>query len=145
MLKPTRIATLGLISLLALAAAGCGSQERTANQLRPPMPIQLNASLTPKKISLSPSQIGGGPVVLLIANLTGIDQDVTFSANTPSAGADSQLDSQTVKIAANDTASMKANLSDGSYTVAVDGDTIPPAILSVSGERPSSQNDLMLP
>jgi len=145
MLKPIRIAPTLLIALIALAATGCGSSARTANKLRPPLPIQLNASLMPKRILISPSQIGGGPVTLIVANLSGIDQKVTFGANTPTDLTDPKLDSQSRMIAANNTATIKADLKDGTYSLAVEGDTIPAALLSVNGERPSSQNDLMLP
>ena len=145
MLKPIRIAPILLVALVALLAAGCGSNARTANKLRPPVPLQLNASVMPKRILISPKQVGGGPVTLIVANLSGINQKVTFGANTPTDPANPTLDSQTTMIAANDTATMKAELKDGTYSLAVDGDTIPAALLSVDGERPSSQNDLMLP
>ena len=40
---------------------------------------------------------------------------------------------------------MKAELSEGTYSLSVEGESIPTAVLNVSGERPSAQNDLMLP
>ncbi|MEI6792712.1 MAG: hypothetical protein WCK97_05690 [Actinomycetes bacterium] len=134
-----------LIPLAALLVAGCGTKERTANELRPPVPIQLNASLMPKKISISPNQIGGGPVTLIVSNLTGIDQRITFGSNSPSGTSDLRLDSQSATIAPNDTALMKADLTDGTYTLSVQDDSIPASLLNVSGQRPSGQNDLMLP
>lgn len=145
MLKATRKTSLALLPLAGLAFVGCGAKERTANQLRPPVPLQLNASLMPKKISISPNQIGGGPVTLIVSNLTGNDQRITFGANSPSGSADLRINSQSATIAPNNTAMMKADLTDGTYSLSVDGDTIPASLLSVSGERPSAQNDLMLP
>jgi len=143
--KPMRKTPLLLIPLAALLVAGCGTKERTANELRPPVPIQLNASLMPKKISISPNQIGGGPVTLIVSNLTGIDQRITFGSNSPSGTSDLRLDSQSATIAPNDTALMKADLTDGTYTLSVQDDSIPASLLNVSGQRPSGQNDLMLP
>lgn len=145
MLKATRKTRLALLPLVALAFAGCGTKERTANELRPPLPIQLDASLMPKKISLSPNQIGGGPITLIVSNLSGSDQRVTFGANSPSGSADLRIDSQSATIAPNNTATMKADLTDGIYSLSVEDDAIPASLLSVSGERPSAQNDLMLP
>jgi len=143
--KPMRKTPFLLILLAALLVAGCGTKERTANELRPPVPIQLNASLMPKKISISPKQIGGGPVTLIVSNLTGIDQRITFGSNSPSGTSDLRLDSQSATIAPNDTALMKADLTDGTYTLSVQDDSIPASLLNVSGQRPSGQNDLMLP
>jgi hypothetical protein len=145
MLKATRKPILAVLSLAALALVGCGTKERTANELRPPLPIQLDASLMPKKISLSPNQIGGGPITLIVSNLTGSDQRVTFGANSPSGSSDLRIDSQSATIAPNNTATMKADLTDGTYSLSVEDDAIPASLLSVSGERPSAQNDLMLP
>jgi len=140
----TRFALLPL-AVLAISLAGCGTKERTANELRPPVPIQLNASLMPKKILLSPNQIGGGPVTLIVSNLTATDQRITFGSNSPSGTSDLRINSQSATIAPNNTALMKADLTDGTYTLSVEGDTIPASLLSVSGQRPSAQNDLMLP
>ena len=145
MLNVPRKTSLTLLPLVALIFAGCGTKERTANELRPPVPIQLNASLMPKKISLSPSQIGGGPVTLIVSNLTATEQRITFGANSPSGTSELRIDSQSATIAPNNTASMKAELSEGTYSLSVEGESIPTAVLNVSGERPSAQNDLMLP
>jgi hypothetical protein len=145
MLNATRKTSLTLLPLAALIVAGCGTKERTANELRPPVPIQLNASLMPKKISLSPNQIGGGPVTLIVSNLTATEQRITFGANSPSGTSELRIDSQSATIAPNDTAAMKAELSDGTYSLSVEGESIPTSVLNVSGERPSAQNDLMLP
>lgn len=145
MLNATRKTIFVLLPLAAMILAGCGSKERTANELRPPAPIQLNASLMPKKISISPNQIGGGPITLIVSNLTGSDQRVTFGSNSPSGTSDLRIDSQSADIAPNNTALMKANLTDGTYSLSVEDDAIPASLLSVSGERPSAQNDLMLP
>ncbi len=145
MLKATRKPILAVLALAALALVGCGTKERTANELRPPLPIQLDASLMPKKISLSPNQIGGGPITLIVSNLTGSDQRVTFGANSPSGSSDLRIDSQSATIAPNNTATMKADLTDGTYSLSVEDDAIPASLLSVSGQRPSAQNDLMLP
>lgn len=145
MLNATRITSFALLPLAALVAAGCGSNARTANELRPPLPIQIDASLMPKKISISPNQIGGGPVTLIVSNLTGSDQRITFGANSPSGASDLRIDSQSATIAPTNTALMKADLTDGTYSLSVEDDAIPAALLTVSGERPSAQNDLMLP
>ncbi len=145
MLNATRKTSFALLALAALVVAGCGAKERTANELRPPAPIQLNASLMPKRISISPTQIGGGPVTLIVSNLTSTEQRITFGANSPSGTSELRIDSQSATIAPNNTATMKADLTEGTYSLSVEGETIPTSLLNVSGERPSAQNDLMLP
>ncbi|MCU0313269.1 MAG: hypothetical protein MUC84_04320 [Solirubrobacteraceae bacterium] len=138
--------TLGiaLAGAIALAGLGCGSGEKHENRLRPPVPLLLSASITPARITLSPARTGAGPVTLIVTNLTGSSQQVTFESDTLP-GSVEAVRQQTAPINPRDTATLKARLTPGTYRLRVGGDLVTPARLAVGPKRPSSQNDLMLP
>jgi len=124
---------------LALAATGCGSSSSYKNAPRPPSPIVVTAAIGPQRVSVSPRRFGAGPITLIVTNETGASQQLTLAA-TPSG-----FNGQTGPINPGDTASLKADLSQGSYTVKVQRDGIRPATLRVGRERASAQNDLLQP
>ena len=136
---------IALTGALALGALGCGTTKHE-NVLRPPAPILLSAAITPERISVSPRAIGAGPITLVFTNLTGSSQQVTFeSAGAPGSASQPGIRQQTGPINPNDTAQLKATVGRGLYRVRVGGDAVAPATLAVGRQRPSSQNDLMLP
>ena len=136
---------IALIGVIAFASLGCGA-EKHANVLRPPAPILLSAAITPERISVSPARAGAGPVTLVFTNLTGSSQQVTFeSAGAPGSTSRPGLRQPTGPINPRDTATLKATVKPGLYRVRVAGDAVAPATLAIGRERPSSQNDLLLP
>jgi hypothetical protein len=146
----TRKATILLaipVSAALLAGCGDGGGQRTS-ELRPPAPALISAAVTDDGIILSPSRIGGGPVTLAVTNESEIRRRVTFASNSP-AGTAGQEDAgagQSASLAPGVNALLRANLEPGSsWSVTVDDETIDPQVLYVGPERPSSQNDLMLP
>ena len=148
------VATRKATTLLALTAsaalvAGCGadSQQRTS-ELRPPAPVLISAAVTEDGIILSPTRIGGGPVTLAVTNESESRHRVTFSSNAPAgaAGEEDAGDGQSASLGPGINALLRASVEPGSsWSVSVDDDSIDPQILYVGPERPSSQNDLMLP
>ena len=144
-LKKTSI--LGL-AFTALAVAGCGESGRRTSELRPPVPALLSAAVTDRAILLSPRRIGGGPVTLAVTNQSRSRLRVTFSSSTPGGEAAARKvgSEQSASLGPGINAMLRANLEEGStWSVSVDDETIDPAFLYVGAERPSSQNDLMLP
>ncbi len=136
---------IALTGALAFGALGCGTTKHV-NGLRPPAPILLSAAITPERISVSPIHPGAGPITVVVTNLTGSSQQVTFeSAGAPGSASKPGIRQQTGPINPNDTATLKANVDPGLYRVRVGGDAVAPATLAVGPKRPSSQNDLMLP
>ena len=136
---------IALTGALAAGVLGCGN-EKHENRLRPPAPVLLGASITPERISISPRTVGAGPITLVFTNLTGASQQVTFeSAGAPGSTSRPGIRQQTGPINPNDTAQLQANVQPGLYRVRVRGDAVAPATLAIGRERPSSQNDLMLP
>jgi hypothetical protein len=136
---------IALTGVVALAAAGCGTQERQDNQLRPPVPIVMSATITPSRISVSPARVGAGPVTVIVTNLTGTSQTVTFETADLPGSSTPGIRQQTGPINPQDTATIKAQTLPGTYRVKVAGDTVAPATVLIGHKRLSSQNDLMLP
>ena len=146
----TRKATLLLaISASAAVASGCGDGggQRTS-ELRPPAPALISAAVTEDGILLSPARIGGGPVTLAVTNESDTRHRVTFASNAPAgtAGEEDAGAGQSASLAPGVNALLRANLEPGSsWSVTVDDESIDPEVLYVGQERPSSQNDLLLP
>lgn len=128
---------------IALMASGCGTTGRHTNELRPPAPILMSATITPLRVTVSPAKIGAGPIQFIITNLTGSSQTVTFESSNLGGGA--PIRQQTAPINPSDTANLKANVPPGAYRVKVAGEEVAPAIVVIGPKRISSQNDLMLP
>ena len=122
---------------VAVVVSGCGSDDDYENRPRPPAPIIVTASISDEKISVSPKEFGAGPVTLVITNQSSASQELTLDG--PS------LKQVTGPISPRETASLKADVAQGEYSVSVAGDDIRAASLEVGPERESAQNDLLQP
>jgi hypothetical protein len=128
--------------LAIVALAGCGGGDY--RDPRPPAAILLTASISNQRISVSPHRFGAGPISLVVVNHTSAAQRVTLeSAN--GAGSGPGLRQVTAPINPRDTATLKADVQPGRYSVHVGGDGIAAAALRVGTERASAQNDLLQP
>jgi len=137
-----RAVAAALVAVFVVSAAGCGDDDDYKNEPRPPAPIVLTASISKTEVSVSPATFGAGPVSLIITNLTGAPQTVTFASEEGGAGSFEQT---TQPINPSDTATIKANVPEGVAVVKVAGNAIKAASLKVGAERKSSQDDLLLP
>lgn len=143
MRKPGTVTAL-LVSAAALIA-GCGGEDDDyANNPRPPAPINVTAAITDRAISVSPSEFGAGPVVLIISNQTDAAQTVTLETNEIG-GASAGVKQTTSPINPAGTATLKIDLSTGTYEVSAESASIDPAELTVGEPRESAQNDLLQP
>lgn len=127
---------------LALVASGCGDDE-FANRERAPAPIVLSAAVTPRAITVSPARIGAGTVELIASNLTSISQQVTLRSETLSAGT-APLEQRTGPINPGDTASLTADLVQGTYRVTTQTNRRGHATIRVGPRRPS-EDQLLQP
>lgn len=119
----------------ALAISACGDDD-FENNPRPPAPIELSALISDGAVKVSPAKdVGAGPATVTISNQTDDAARLVFEGPT---------DNSSDPIIAGGTGSMKLNLSEGDYTVST-GEEGPSEQLKVGPERPSSQNDLLLP
>jgi hypothetical protein len=145
LLRLSRIhAVLGATAIAVPLIAGCGDDSTHANKDRPPSPIVISASIFKDKVSVSPTSFGAGPINLVVTNQTDRSQQIMLeSADEP--GAEPGIRQETGPINPRDTASLAANVREGSYVVHVKGSDIAAAELEVGEERESAQQDLMLP
>lgn len=142
MTSRTRKIRVGAFATIAgIAVTGCGTTQHQ-NENRPSSAIILSAAITPAKISISPRTVGAGPVTLVVTNLTAASQQITFeSADNSRPG----IRQQTGPINPQDTATLKARVTPGSYNLRVSGSGVKPATVVFGPERPSAQNDLDIP
>jgi hypothetical protein len=127
-----------LLTALVLGLAGCGSSHRV-NADRPPPPVNVTAAIHPRRIELSPTRIGGGPVTFFVSNLSRRPKRLTLETGSRGPG----IRRTTNLIAPQGTAQLSVDVTRGVYVVSV-----PHALsarLRVGRERPSAQNDLLQP
>jgi hypothetical protein len=129
---------------VALALAGCGATADSRTDPRPPAPIVLTASISDQAVSVSPRAFGAGPISLIVTNQTKTAQRLTLES-VQKAGQGPGIRQETAPISPRDTATLKATVDPGRYSVHVTGDAIAAANLRVGPQRPSAQNDLLQP
>ena len=141
----TYVVALGTAAVTAGAVVGCGSDSDYKNTDRPPAPIVITAFIAKDKVSVSPTSFGGGPIQLKVVNSTDRSQSVTLETADKPGSSDAGVRQVTGPINPNDNATLSADVRQGTYSVRVSGDDIRGATIDVGKERPTSQQDLMLP
>jgi hypothetical protein len=136
-MRRRRAKALGLVAAVALAlvAAGCGRDD-FANDPRPPIPAEVTVKIATDGVAVSPKEFGAGLVNFTIANLTTTPGTLVIQGPV-------QAESDQVPPAG--TATIKTEVKEGSYEASVDGVNARPFQFTVGPERPSGQNDLLLP
>jgi hypothetical protein len=134
----------GVAVALVFTIPACGGDEEFANRPRPPQTLQLSAVVAPTRVTVSPSRFGAGPVELIASNQTAISRRLTLRSERLAAGA-GQLNQRTAPINPGDTASLKADLAEGLYSVSADSGTISTARIRVGPPRPSAKDRLLQP
>jgi hypothetical protein len=147
--------SFGVLPLVAVTSAAfaltsCGNDTSYKNKLRPPSPINITAAISESGISLSPSKLGAGPILIVVSNQSAASQVATLEVNQLQSSAKSEktagLRQSTGPINPQDTAQIQVVVKpDTTYTLKTDDNGIEPAQLRVGGERPSSQNDVLTP
>ena len=136
-------------ALLAVCAAGfalgaCGEDD-FENEPRPPVPVQLSGVITEDEVTVSPRELGAGPVVITLSNQTDDSHTVTLESSDGGT-----IREQVGPINPLDTATIQQTLEPGEYTVKAGSEEavereIEPARLSIGEERPSGSDELLLP
>ncbi len=130
-------APLLVLTVSIFVFSGCAGNSRE-NKLRPPAPIIVSISIGDDKITSSPSSVGAGPTTFKIINLSSTAQRLTIRRD--------ESEHSTGDFDPEDTTTLKMNLKPGDYElVASDALAVEPKRFRVTKERPSSQNDLLLP
>jgi hypothetical protein len=126
-----------VVAILSLAAlvAGCGRDDFD-NEPRPPVAAEVSIELGTDAVIVSPAAFGAGLVNFTIANL----------GDTPAA---IEIDGPTVarsdEIPPGGTTQLKTEVVTGDYEATADGADIAPFEFEVGPERPSAQDELLLP
>jgi hypothetical protein len=145
-----------VVGALALAALGCGAEERT-NDPRPQVASRVSITIGPEALTVAPRAVGTGPdrnqqipqnqhtsqppiktrapqaVVSVLANQTG--EDTTLKISGPK-------DVESGPIVASSPGSFQTELPTGVYTLNAGGSS---ARFAVGPYRASSENDVLLP
>jgi hypothetical protein len=119
----------------ALAVAGCG-QDDFENDPRPPIPAEVSVKIAKDGVAVSPREFDAGLVNFTIANLTTKPGTLTIQGPV-------DANSNEIPPAAAET--VKVDMKTGSYEASVDGIAVRPFNFTVGPERPSAQNELLLP
>src|SRR4051794_21679744 len=156
------------IAATGILVAGCGTQSDYKNNPRPPSPITITAAISrgrvevpPRppppipipaatsggRIKVPPPRFAAAPITLVATNQTGRLRDLVLeSTDQPGSKKPGLAAQHPGPINPQGTASLKADLQQGSYTVRVRaGHTIRPARLTVGRKRASAQNQLLQP
>jgi hypothetical protein len=121
--------------LLALAAAGCGRND-FKNDPSPPVPQEVAVKIATDGVGVSPKTFGAGLANFTVANLT--NDSGALAIHGP-------VSAETGQIPPGGTGTVKVDLKSGSYEASVDGIALRPFRFTVGPERPSGQNQLLLP
>ncbi len=119
----------------ALAAVGCGRDD-FENEPRPTVPADVSVEIGENKVSVAPSSFGAGLVNFTVANLS--DTSAALEIDGPSVA-------ESEEIPPGGTTILKADMDSGEYEASADGTFAEPFRFDVGPERPSGQDDLLLP
>jgi hypothetical protein len=134
----------GVAVALALGVGGCGGDDEFANDERAPATVTLSASITSANVTIAPSHLGAGTIELIASNLTSTSQQVTLRSEALADGAD-PLEQRTGPINPGDTASLTADLTQGTYRLTTRSQAIAPATIRVGPRRASAKDQLLQP
>jgi hypothetical protein len=121
--------------LAALVVAGCGRND-FENDPRPAIPAEISVKIATDGVAVSPKEFGAGLANITVANLTN---------ETGSLAIHGPVDATSNQIGPGDADTLKVDMKSGSYEASVDGFAVRPFSFTVGPERPSGQNDLLLP
>jgi hypothetical protein len=127
-----------LLCALLTPLAACGTGSRASHD-RPPAPVNVTAAIHDKRVELSPTRVGGGPVLIIVSNQSSRAQALTVET----AGRGAGIRRRTDPIAPQGTARLSVDVSRGTYLVSAPQATA--ARLRVGKRRASAQDALLQP
>jgi hypothetical protein len=134
-------ATTAAVLAAGVVVAGCGDED-FANDPRPPVPVELTGVIQDDAVTVSPSRLGAGPILITISNQTRNQATITLEG--------ASIRERVGPVPPLDTATIQRTLAPGLYEVQAGSDValareIRPAELEIGRERDSSSSDLLLP
>ena len=136
-----RAAALSISGILAVAVAACGEDD-FANEPRPPIPLQLTGVVRDEGVTISPGNVGAGPIVLTVSNQTGQPHTITLEGEG--------VEEMVGPVDPTETVSIQKTLEPGNYSVRAGSPEaspreIAPGRLVIGPERDTSSDDTLLP
>lgn len=125
------------LAALGMVAVGCGSEDHP-NEPRPPKPIETTVRIDEEAVDVSPSEFGAGLTVFTISNQS--DAVVELTVDGPVAATSQPIQPNGVSD------DFKVNMEEGEYEVSAGTESrAKPTQLVIGPERPSAQDELLLP
>ncbi len=130
-----------MVLTFGVLLGACG-EETFENTPRPPVGVVLSGVIHDDGVTVSPVEVGAGPISITIANQTDAKHTITLEGGS--------VREQVGPIGPADTATIKRDLSPGDYEVRAGSEKavrkeIPPATLTIGKERPDSNDELLMP
>jgi hypothetical protein len=146
-MKSGRIRAVSILFAGTTLVAGCGGGSHFKNETRPPVPVQLTGVVTDRAVEISPHRVGAGPVVITVSNQTTAAHTLTLEG--PGGGGGGTTDT-VGPLNPMGTGKLQQTLRPGSYTLKAGSQQataqqIMPGRVTVTRQRQSSSNDLLLP
>ncbi|CAB4870692.1 MAG: hypothetical protein F2799_03535 [Actinobacteria bacterium] len=134
---------LTCLGAVAASTAGCGDARNTDKGFRPPVTHIVALLLDGKTARISPTSVGGGPITIKITNRGNVPiRKVSLHSRDGLPGCVT-TEAAAGPILVGGTGTLTATLTEGTCEVLADNRA--PAQLTVTAERASAQNDLLLP
>jgi hypothetical protein len=124
-----------VVGVAAVALAACGRDDFD-NDPRPPVPAEVTVKIGNGEVVVSPRTFGAGLVNFQIAN---------FESTPATLAIEGPTEAVSEEIPARGNNSLRAEMETGSYEASADGVAARPFSFEVGPQRPSAQNDLLLP
>jgi len=139
--KTSRGRAAALAVIIATGLASCGDDDFT-NDPREAVAVDLTGVIQSDKVTVSPAEVGAGPVVITISNQTDDPHEIFLRGGT--------VDASVGPVSPTSAATIRRTLARGDYEVSVGSEAavpreIKPAKLRVGADRKSGSEDLALP
>jgi len=136
-----RAATLLASGLLAVLASACGGED-FENKPRPSLPLELTGVIQSDEVTISPDDIGAGPIRIVISNQDNVAHTVTLEGE--------EVQERVGPVQPQDTATIQETLREGTYEVRAGSSVATPAEIEpgrivVGPPRDPSNDDVLQP
>lgn len=143
--------TVGLLLASAMTLTACGGGAHFADQTRPAAPVNVSVYINDQRVSVSPSTVTPGSVAITITNQSSSAQSVQV---VPAGGSNATTTTGPISPQADD--QVTVSLGDGQYSVGIAPTSstqaaaatptgIMSGLLTVQGQRQSSNNQVLQP